>query len=45
MIFPDLAFVAQKKLDPKKIIGLDLSNGMLNVGGYKWNIIKKTRSI
>jgi len=31
----DLAFVAQKKLDPKKIIGLDLSNGMLNVGRDK----------
>ena len=31
----DLAFVAQKKLDPNKIIGLDLSNGMLNVGRDK----------
>ena len=31
----DLAFVAQKKLNPNKIIGLDLSNGMLNVGRQK----------
>ena len=28
----DLAFVAQKKLNPNKIVGLDISNGMLNVG-------------
>lgn len=31
----DLAFVAQKKLNPNKIVGLDLSNGMLNVGRQK----------
>ena len=31
----DLAFAAQKKINPKKIIGLDLSNGMLEVGRSK----------
>ena len=31
----DLAFVAQRKLNPNKIVGLDLSNGMLNVGRQK----------
>ena len=31
----DLAFVAQKKLNPNKIVGLDISNGMLNVGRQK----------
>ena len=30
----DLAFVAQK-LNPNKIVGLDISNGMLNVGRQK----------
>ena len=33
----DLAFAAYKKLNPDKIIGLDLSNGMLGWG----NKIKK----
>ena len=31
----DLAFAAQKKINPNKIIGLDLSNGMLEVGRSK----------
>ena len=31
----DLAFAAQKNINPKKIIGLDLSNGMLEVGRNK----------
>ena len=31
----DLAFAAQKKINPDKIIGLDLSNGMLEVGREK----------
>ena len=31
----DLAFAAQKTINPKKIIGLDLSNGMLNIGRTK----------
>ena len=31
----DLAFAAQKRLNPEKIIGLDLSNGMLEVGREK----------
>ena len=31
----DLAFAAQKIMNPKKIIGLDLSNGMLNIGRTK----------
>ena len=31
----DLAFTAQKKINPDKIIGLDLSNGMLEVGREK----------
>ena len=31
----DLAFAAQKKINPEKIIGLDLSNGMLEVGRTK----------
>jgi demethylmenaquinone methyltransferase/2-methoxy-6-polyprenyl-1,4-benzoquinol methylase len=31
----DLAFTAQKKINPDKIIGLDLSNGMLEVGRAK----------
>ena len=31
----DLAFAAYKKLKPDKIIGLDLSNGMLEVGRKK----------
>ena len=31
----DLAFAAYKKLNPDKIIGLDLSNGMLEVGRNK----------
>lgn len=31
----DLAFAAQKKINPEKIIGLDLSNGMLQVGREK----------
>ena len=33
----DLAFAAQKKINPNKIIGLDLSNGMLEVGRAKIN--------
>ncbi len=33
----DLAFTAQKKINPNKIIGLDLSNGMLEVGRAKIN--------
>ena len=36
----DLAFAAYKKLNPDKIIGLDLSNGMLEVGRNK---IKKKK--
>jgi len=36
----DLAFAACKKLNPDKIIGLDLSNGMLEVGRIK---IKKKK--
>jgi demethylmenaquinone methyltransferase/2-methoxy-6-polyprenyl-1,4-benzoquinol methylase len=36
----DLAFAAQKKINPDKIIGLDLSNGMLEVGRTK---IKKRK--
>jgi demethylmenaquinone methyltransferase/2-methoxy-6-polyprenyl-1,4-benzoquinol methylase len=36
----DLAFAAQKKINPDKIIGLDLSNGMLEVGRKK---IKKRK--
>ena len=36
----DLAFAAHKKLNPLKIIGLDLSNGMLDVGRNK---IKKKK--
>ena len=36
----DLAFAAHKKLNPHKIIGLDLSNGMLDVGRNK---IKKKK--
>ena len=36
----DLAFAAQKKINPDKIIGLDLSNGMLEVGREK---IKKRK--
>jgi demethylmenaquinone methyltransferase/2-methoxy-6-polyprenyl-1,4-benzoquinol methylase len=36
----DLAFTAYKKLNPDKIIGLDLSNGMLEVGRNK---IKKKK--
>ena len=36
----DLAFAAYKKLNPEKIIGLDLSNGMLEVGRKK---IKKKK--
>ena len=36
----DLAFEAHKKLNPHKIIGLDLSNGMLDVGRNK---IKKKK--
>ena len=35
----DLAFAAQKRIQPEKIIGLDLSNGMLEVGREK--IIKE----
>ena len=35
----DLAFAAQKRIQPEKIIGLDLSNGMLEVGREK--IIKR----
>ena len=31
----DLAFAAQKAINPNKIIGLDLSNGMLNIGRTK----------
>ena len=31
----DLAFAAQKKINPNKIIGLDISNGMLEVGRSK----------
>ena len=31
----DLAFAAQKKINPNKIIGIDLSNGMLEVGRSK----------
>lgn len=31
----DLAFAAQKRINPDKIIGLDLSNGMLEVGRSK----------
>tara|TARA_B100001287_G_scaffold150032_1_gene126307 strand:+ start:18239 stop:18970 length:732 start_codon:yes stop_codon:yes gene_type:complete len=31
----DLAFAAQKKINPDKIIGLDISNGMLEVGRSK----------
>lgn len=31
----DLAFAAEKKIDVKKIIGLDISNGMLEVGREK----------
>jgi demethylmenaquinone methyltransferase/2-methoxy-6-polyprenyl-1,4-benzoquinol methylase len=31
----DLAFAAQKKINPNKIVGLDLSNGMLEVGRSK----------
>ena len=33
----DLAFAALKKINPEKIIGLDLSNGMLEVGRTKIN--------
>ena len=31
----DLAFAAEKKINVKKIIGLDISNGMLEVGREK----------